>query len=63
MSEEDGLSALKKPRVHYGTLEEHLKKTGVSDASGIVLEAGNINMSGGKSLLHFILKLCRNHLI
>ncbi|XP_030853727.1 U4/U6 small nuclear ribonucleoprotein Prp4 [Strongylocentrotus purpuratus] len=49
MSEEDGLSALKKPRVHYGTLEEHLKKTGVSDATGIVLEAGNINMSAGET--------------
>lgn len=48
MSDDEGVPVLKKQRVHYGTLEDHLKKSG-SDSISAGSDTGNINISGGET--------------
>ena len=53
MDEDDGRSASKRPRIHYGSLEESERERltkGSSGKSAIreAVKAGNINISGGK---------------
>ncbi|XP_033122534.1 U4/U6 small nuclear ribonucleoprotein Prp4-like [Anneissia japonica] len=49
MSEDDSGPAFKKQKVHYGTLEETLRKEGGDDAIASGILAGNINISKGET--------------